>query len=136
MTVSRRRSDEVLLRERIGMDNLAAVRGQVRAAALAAGLPRDLTESLTMATSECMANAIMHGGRIRTVTVSVVDNVGVIAEVFDNGYAPTFSPPAHAPPADRTGGRGLLLASTLCDRMSVNTGRDGTTLVLEMDFRR
>ena len=136
MTVSRRRSDEVLLRERFGLHNLADVRARVRSTVRATGLAPDLVESLTMATSECMANAIMHGGQVRNVTVSVVEDIGVISEVYDNGYAPAFDPPTQVPPPERMGGRGLLLASTLCDRISVTTGRDGTVLVLEMDFRR
>jgi anti-sigma regulatory factor (Ser/Thr protein kinase) len=135
MAVSRRRSDQVLLCERFGLHNLADVRGRVRAASLAAGLALDPAEGLTMATSEGMANAIMHGGKVRTVTVSVVEDVGVVAEVHDNGHAAAFGPPAHAPPPGRAGGRGLLLASTLCDRLTVSTGRDGTVLVLEMDYR-
>jgi hypothetical protein len=43
MTVS------LLLRERFGLDNLADVRGHVRAAGLAAGLGADRAESLTIA---------------------------------------------------------------------------------------
>jgi anti-sigma regulatory factor (Ser/Thr protein kinase) len=107
----------------------------VREAGLAAGLPPDLAEGLTMATSEGMANAIMHGGKVRTVTVSVVEDGGVVVEVYDDGHAAAFSPPPHAPPPERPGGRGLLLASTLCDRLSVTTGPGGTVLVLEMDDR-
>lgn len=135
MAVSRRRVDQVLLRERFGLHNLADIRGRVRAAGLAAGLPPDLAEGLTMATSEGMANAIMHGGKVRTVTISVIEDVGVVAEVYDDGHVAAFSPPRHAPPPDRTGGRGLLLASSLCDRLSVTTGPDGTMLVLEMNYR-
>jgi anti-sigma regulatory factor (Ser/Thr protein kinase) len=135
MTVGRRRADQVLVRERFGLHNLADIRGRVRAAGLAAGLTPDLAEGLTMATSEGMANAIMHGGKVRSVTVSVVEDVGVVVEVYDDGYAAAFSPPTHAPPPERMGGRGLLLASTLCDRLSVTTGRDGTVLMLEMDYR-
>ena len=135
MAVSRRYADEILLRARFGLHNLADVRGRVRAAGLAAGLAPDLAESLTMATGEGMANAIMHGGRVRTVTVSVVDDIGVVAEVHDDGQAASFGPPPKAPPPDREGGRGLLLAYTLCDRVSVTTGRDGTFLMLEMDYR-
>jgi anti-sigma regulatory factor (Ser/Thr protein kinase) len=135
MTVSKRRADQVLLRERFGLHNLADIRGRVREAGLAAGLPPDLAEGLTMATSEGMANAIMHGGKVRTVTVSVVEDGGVVVEVYDDGHAAAFSPPPHAPPPERPGGRGLLLASTLCDRLSVTTGPGGTVLVLEMDDR-
>jgi anti-sigma regulatory factor (Ser/Thr protein kinase) len=134
MTVSSRGADQVLLRERFGLDNLADIRGRVRAAGLAAGLAPDLAEGLTMATSEGMANAIMHGGKVRTVTISV-DDIGVVVEVYDDGHAATFGPPTHAPPPERMGGRGLLLASTLCDRLSVTTGREGTVLMLEVDYR-
>jgi anti-sigma regulatory factor (Ser/Thr protein kinase) len=82
-----------------------------------------------------MANAIVHGGPVRTVTVSAVDDVGVVAKVYDDGQAERFGPPPHAPSPDREGGRGLLLVYALCDRVSVTTGRDGTLLVLEMDYR-
>ena len=135
MTVSKRRADQVLLRERFGLHNLAEIRGGLRAAGLAAGLPPDLAEGLTMAVSEGMANAIMHGGTVRTVTVSIIEDLGVVAEVYDDRHATAFSPPEHAPPPERPGGRGLLLASTLCDRLSVTTGPDGTVLMLEMDYR-
>jgi anti-sigma regulatory factor (Ser/Thr protein kinase) len=125
----------VVLRERFGPDNLGGVRGRVRQASLAAGLRPDLAENLTTATAEGMANAIMHGGDVRTVTVSVVEDVGVVAEVYDDGRAEAFGRPAQTPPPDREGGRGLLLAYALCDRVSVSTGRDGTVLVLEVDYR-
>jgi anti-sigma regulatory factor (Ser/Thr protein kinase) len=124
----------VVLRERFGLDNLGGVRGRVRQASLAAGLRPDLAENLTTATAEGMANAIMHGGRTRTVTVSVIEDVGVVAEVHDNGLADEFGPPSHAPPSHCEGGRGLLLARALCDRVSVSTGCDGTALLLEVDY--
>jgi anti-sigma regulatory factor (Ser/Thr protein kinase) len=135
MAVSGRYADEILLRAHFGLHNLADIRGQVRAAGLAGGLAPDLAASLTVAAGEGMANAIMHGGQVRTVTVSVVADIGVVAKVHDDGQAGSFGPPPKAPPADREGGRGLLLAYTLCDRVSVTTGRDGTVLMLEMDYR-
>ena len=89
-----------------------------------------------MATGEGMANAIMHGGRVRTVTVSVVDDIGIVAEVHDDGQAAAFGPPPKAPPADREGGRGLLLAySIVRSGSAMTTGRGGTVLMLEMDYR-
>ena len=127
--------DQVLLRARFGLHNLGGVRSLVRSAMLTSGLRADLAENLTTATAEGMANAITHGGEVRTVTVSVVGDVGVIAEVYDDGHAEAFGPPAQPPPPDREGGRGLLMAHALCDRVSVITGRDGTVLMLEMDYR-
>ena len=124
----------VVLRERFGLHNLGDVRGRVREAGLAAGLRRELAENLTTAAAEGMANAIMHGGHVRTVTVSVVADVGVVAEVLDNGRSDPFGPPPHVPPADREGGRGLLLAFALCDRVTISTGPDGTVLSLEVDY--
>jgi anti-sigma regulatory factor (Ser/Thr protein kinase) len=127
-------AQQVLLREPFGMHNLGGVRGLVRQATLAAGLRADLAENLTTAIAEGMANAITHGGQVRTVTVSMVEDVGVVAEVHDDGNAEAFGPPQRPPPPDRQGGRGLLLAYALCDRVSVSTGRDGTVLMLEMDY--
>jgi anti-sigma regulatory factor (Ser/Thr protein kinase) len=94
-----------------------------------------LTEGLTTAAGEGMANAIVHGGPVRTVTVSLMQDVGILAEVYDSGRSAPFGPPLQAPPPDREGGRGLLLAYRLCDRVSVSTGHDGTVLSLEMDYR-
>ena len=136
MTVGGRHADQVMLRERFGLDNLAEVRGLVRRAILAAGLHADLAGQLTMATAEGMANAIVHGGGFRVVTISVVPEVGVIAEVYDDGQATAFAPPSEVPPPDREGGRGLLLACALCNRVSITTGRAGTVLTLQMDYRR
>jgi anti-sigma regulatory factor (Ser/Thr protein kinase) len=136
IAVAGRYAEEVLVRERFGLNNLGGVRNQVRQASLAAGLSPELAENLTTATSEGMTNAIVHGGAVRTVTVSVIENVGVVAEVHDDGHAAAFRAPAVAPPPDQEGGRGLLLACALCDRVSVTTGRDGTVVLLEVDYRR
>jgi anti-sigma regulatory factor (Ser/Thr protein kinase) len=125
----------VLMHERFDLHNLAEVRSQVRAVGRAAGLAPELTEGLTVATGEAMTNAILHGGPVHAVTVSVVEDVGVIAEVYDNGRATAFGPPPQAPPPEREGGRGLLPARALCDRVSVTTGRHGTVLQLEIDYR-
>jgi anti-sigma regulatory factor (Ser/Thr protein kinase) len=124
----------VLLRRSFDVADLADVRELVHSTGLAAGLSAAQTEGFAAAVGEVMANAILHGGTNRDVTVSMVESVGARAEVFDDGQTPQFDVPARPPPPDQLSGRGLWIAARMCDRIRVRTGWLGTLVVLETDY--
>jgi anti-sigma regulatory factor (Ser/Thr protein kinase) len=125
----------VLLQQRFDVDDLVDVREQVHLTCVAAGLPGARAEGFSASINEAMTNAIVHGGQVREVTVSMADK-GVRAEVVDDGRADPFAVPPRPPPPEDAGGRGLWIASQLCDRVLISTDEGGTSVVLETDFPR
>ena len=125
----------VLLQQRFDVGDLVDVREQVHLTCVAAGLPGSRAEGFSASINEAMTNAIVHGGQRREITVSMGDS-GIRGEVIDNGTAERFNVPARPPPPEYVGGRGLWIASKLCDRIRIRTGEPGTRVVLETDFPR
>ena len=125
----------VLLRQRFDVGDLVDVREQVHLTCVAAGLSGSRAEGFAASVNEAMTNAIVHGGPEREVTVALADD-GVRADVQDNGSADPFAVPSRPPPPELMGGRGLWIASQLCDRVSIATRVPGTYTVLETDFAK
>ena len=124
------------------LDDLAVVRGCVAEAARQAALDPDRAVGLTVAVNEVVTNAITHGVSPATVTITRTADA-VLITVRDRGTRFTDLPAvlattggnaaAAAPPGpDRVHGRGLWLATRLCDRVDIRAGADGTTVTLMM----
>lgn len=114
-----------------GVSDLARARRFVADAAAGTGLPPDRVDRLLVAVSEVATNAVVHGGG--AASIRVTGGPGELAvEVWDNG---TGAPPrlvaAPAPPS-QSSGRGLWLASQLCDEVDIQASAGGTTVRLTM----
>lgn len=102
------------------------------------GIAEEVADSILLATSEAVTNAVVHGswGRQESVMVirwALVDGVLFTFQVqdrgpgFDNSEA-AISRRAH-PSQNR--GRGLYIMHALMDRVVVDSGRNGTRILLE-----
>jgi len=112
---------------------LAAVRATVVGASSAAGLAGGRLEDFVLAVNEVASNAVEHGpghGRLRVWTTGGV----IVAEVADAGRMDVRFPGVAAPPPSGPRGRGLWLASEMCDVLQVWSGEatDGTVARLRV----
>ena len=107
---------------------LAAVRQLIGEVAVHAGLAPDRATDAVLAVNEVASNSIEHGpgsGRLRLWT----DGGQLLAEITDDGRLADPFPGLVRPPVSNSRGRGLWMASELCDVMEVWTER-GTTVRL------
>ena len=125
---------DVLLECHFDRESLSAARSAVYSSVVAAGAPDGPAMAFTTGVAEGMNNAIVHGSGSGDVTVWQTGTAAVAAEVHDLGSGGPFEVPAKPPPPERLGGRGLWLASQLCDRVLVLSGRRGTSVILELSF--
>lgn len=115
-------------------ENLAAIRGFVRAEAAAVGAPDDAVADLVQAVDEAATNVIVHGyrdGAPGTIEVHLVDRDGEVAVTIVDD-APAFDPTVvpepdlSAPLARRPlGGMGVHLIRGLCDDVRYRRSADG-----------
>jgi anti-sigma regulatory factor (Ser/Thr protein kinase) len=106
---------------------LVAVRAMVAGASSAAGLADGRLADFVLAVNEVASNAVEHGpghGRLRMWTTGGE----IVAEVADAGRMDVRFPGVAAPPPSGPRGRGLWLASEMCDVLQVWSGdaTDGT----------
>jgi anti-sigma regulatory factor (Ser/Thr protein kinase) len=115
-----------------GLDDLHDVRALVTAAATAGGLSPSRTADLAVAASELAANSILHGGGRGLATVWGQDGTAFV-EVADAGTItdPKVGRGCPDPAAER--GRGLYIATQLCDEVSIDSSPTGTRIRLRMD---
>ena len=85
-----------------------------------------------LAVNEIGSNSIEHGAGQGRLRLWVTDEA-VTAEVADGGTADLPFPGMVAPPAVGVRGRGLWLASELCDVLQVWSDGKGTVVRLRMD---
>jgi anti-sigma regulatory factor (Ser/Thr protein kinase) len=123
------------------LGTLAEVRGTVTAVATAAELDPEDAADLVLAVNELASNSIEHGpgaGVLRMWDGSA-DSAGsreVVAEIFDGGHMDVPFPGLTLPPPEGERGRGLWLASELCDVLQVwSEPGEGTTIRVSMDRR-
>lgn len=113
-----------------GAGDLVAVRRLVDR--VAAGLEPDRVADLVLAVNELASNTIEHGpgsGRLRLWAGDPL-----VAEVSDGGGSLDLPFPGLAlPPSDGTRGRGLWLASELCDVLQVWSDDGGTSIRVHLD---
>jgi anti-sigma regulatory factor (Ser/Thr protein kinase) len=113
-------------------DELADLRHLVAEVAGRGTVAPDRVADLVLAVNEIGSNSIEHGpgsGRLR-LWVTTDD---VVAEIVDRGTADLPFPGMIAPTTTGIRGRGLWLASELCDVMQVWSDGDGTVIRLRMD---
>lgn len=119
--------------------DVKAVRDAIQRVARHAGMPDDRVEDLTLCASEAATNALKHagGGRVsldyegETVRVRVadegsgIDTLQLPRATLMKGYSTRASM-----------GLGFTLMHELADRLYLNTGPHGTTVILEMALQR
>jgi anti-sigma regulatory factor (Ser/Thr protein kinase) len=112
---------------------LAAVRAMVVGAGSAVGLAGGRLADFVLAVNEVASNAVEHGpghGRLRVWTTGGE----IVAEVADAGRMDVRFPGVAVPPPSGPRGRGLWLASEMCDVLQVWSGdaTDGTVARLRV----
>ena len=107
--------------------DLSKARATVRATL--AGRPDDLVDAGELVVSELVTNALLHGGGVASVTVSVTGSTLRIEVADRNRHAPV---PASAP-SDAMTGRGLSLVRDLATRWGVTPNVHGKTVWAEID---
>jgi anti-sigma regulatory factor (Ser/Thr protein kinase) len=113
-------------------ENLGELRHLVAEVADGGGTPPDRAADLVLAVNEIGSNSVEHGPGHGRLLMWVTDD-GVTAEVADSGAADLPFPGMVAPPATGVRGRGLWLASELCDVMQVWSDAAGTVIRLRME---
>jgi anti-sigma regulatory factor (Ser/Thr protein kinase) len=115
---------------RFGAD-LAAMRRQVQAWAIAYELTGEQAERLLLAVNEVAANAVQHGaghGRIRLWA----DKASIVCDVLDLGQL-DHPYPGYLPPDPAAGrGHGLWVVRQLCDVLQIRAGEQGTQFRLHL----
>jgi anti-sigma regulatory factor (Ser/Thr protein kinase) len=121
---------DILFRRRITAAGLPRLRALVLRLASRCGLTTERAHQFIVAVSEAATNAITHGGRYRHAIIRQ-ERDRLIVEIYDRGRSGLLPEPKLPSPRS-THGRGLYLAQALCDRMSIVTGKTGTTVRLEI----
>ena len=121
----------VLMELDVQPGNLASVRRAVITCATEAGLGRGKVEDLVVAVNEVATNALVHGGgwgRLRLWSQAPA----FVCEVRDGGRIDDPMVGRMPPPEGDESGRGLWLASQLCDLVQVRTFPTGGVVRLHM----
>jgi len=121
---------ETLLRRRIDRAAVTALRAEVRRELMACGLDGRRLGDFLLAVNEIVANAVVHGDGSRWLDLRREED-RLVCEVSDQGsgidHAHTRAPPP-GPLALR--GRGLWLARTLTDSLTITNRPDATVVRL------
>jgi len=114
-----------------GLADLHDVRTLVAIVASERGLPPRRASDLVTAASELAVNSILHGGGLGLATAWGEEGA-VLVEVADAGTIedPTVGQVCPDPTAEH--GRGLYIATRLCDEMAIDSGPSGTRVRLRM----
>src|SRR5262249_43602046 len=112
-------SSTLLIDQRFTLADLRSLRTAVGDHAQALGLPDERIKALELVASELITNAIEHGGGHGRLRLWASDT-DVYCEISDSGSGLSLPPdrPTYDPYAPR--GRGLWLASTFADSLSVD----------------
>ncbi len=122
----------MLLQFDFDRDAITGARHTIATCASGQGLDGLRLEGFVLAVNEIMTNAVRHGGGHGRVRLSRTAT-GLRCVIGDDGIGEPARFNGHAlPPTEATGGHGLWLARRLCDSFDVETGLDGTRVVLTM----
>jgi anti-sigma regulatory factor (Ser/Thr protein kinase) len=108
-------------------DELRAVRKDVTAHALGAGLSAAAAADVALAVHEVAINSLTHGGGRGELRIWREDDA-LICEVHDDGRIADPMVGRRAPSWGEESGRGLWMANQLCDLVQVRSGQGGTTV--------
>jgi anti-sigma regulatory factor (Ser/Thr protein kinase) len=110
--------------------DLGLLRRRVATCAADAGLRGMRLQGFVLSVNEIVTNAVIHGGGQGWLRLWRAGRE-LVCEVSDAGPGiPGERMSADRPPAEATSGRGLWLTRTMCDAVSLQTGRHGTTVRL------
>jgi anti-sigma regulatory factor (Ser/Thr protein kinase) len=116
-----------------GADEIAIVRHAVQECLVAAGFAGERLQSFVLAVNEVITNVVLHaGGSGRIALRAAGDSTWCTVTDSGPGIPARFQRPPEVPEAFEVGGRGIWLAYTLCDEVTMATGPIGTTIGLRM----
>jgi serine/threonine-protein kinase RsbW len=121
-----------LLTEKFDQRLITGVRHAVGRLAATAGLAGQRLDDFILAVNEMMTNAVRYAGGRGRLTLWCHDAV-LQCEVADDGPgipAAKLRTGHERPSTFAVSGRGLWLAQRLCDRVTIDTGPDGTIIRL------
>jgi anti-sigma regulatory factor (Ser/Thr protein kinase) len=122
-------------RQEFGLDDLHDVRALIAAASTASGLSPSRANDLVVAASELAANSVLHGGGRGLATVWGGEGA-VFVEVADAGTITDPTVGQVRPDPDSMSGRGLYIATRLCDEISIDSSATGTRIRLRIEIGR
>jgi anti-sigma regulatory factor (Ser/Thr protein kinase) len=99
--------------------------------ARAAGLARERTSDLVLATSEAATNSVLHGGGGGTLAIWEEPDA-LVCEVRDRGQIEDPLVGRARPAPDAPAGRGLWLLNQLCDLVELRSPPDGCVVRFRM----
>jgi anti-sigma regulatory factor (Ser/Thr protein kinase) len=123
------------LEQRFDATNLVSLRSAVAAHGGALGLSPTQVGELVLVAHELASNAVRHGGGGGRLRLWRLDG-SVFCEVTDVGAGFPFSRPERRPDLSASGGRGLWIIARLVDEVSVESGDNGTTALVEIRISR
>jgi len=114
------------------IDGLVVLRNTVAAHASQFGLPYERIQDLVLVVHELATNAVRHGGGRGEMRLWQDDTGDIVCRISDAGtvgnklHAQGFGPPApHV-----AGGRGLWLVRQFADEVDIQSGPDGTHVMI------
>jgi len=122
---------EVLAEERVEATSLAALRRVVARHARALGLREPRIDDLVVAVNEITSNTVRHGGGSGTLRIWASEEA-IICEVADAGRITDPLAGSIEPCERNEGGRGLWMATQLCDLIQLRSVATGSVVRLHM----
>ena len=119
----------LLLRERLVVDRLAAIRDMIHERVSPLGLASAELTRFVLAVNEAATNAIRHASGTGEVTVWY-DGNRLVAEIRDSGPGINQRHAVHPPPVNALHGRGLWLIRQLVHHVSITNIPGGAVVRL------
>jgi serine/threonine-protein kinase RsbW len=125
-----------LMSRAFDLGDVTALRHAVSRQAAAAGLAGQRLHDFVLAINELITNAVRHGGGRGHLRLWCRDGV-VWGEVSDRGPGMSDADDGRRlPPPSSVGGRGLWLAHSMSDKVTIDTGPWGTTATVSASLPR
>jgi anti-sigma regulatory factor (Ser/Thr protein kinase) len=123
--------EHVLATMAIDRDTLRKARALVMHHATASGVSGDKLDDLLIAVSEVVTNSILHGGGAADLRIWHAEP-SLVCEVRDSGFIDDPLAGRVRPAIAGVGGRGLWLATQLCDLLQLRSSGAGNVIRLHM----
>jgi len=114
--------------------NLSEVRALAEKQARMAGLPDDRVVDFVIAVSEVAGNTVRHAQSPGSIEIWL-DGSGIVCEIRDGGFIADPMAGSRPPPANSNGGHGLWLVHQVCDRVDLQSDKNGTVIRMYMSRR-